>query len=225
MRKLILHSQNSTRVECHSSISHFLLRCTISILSHLRPFANLAGLTIVSWRWLLCWVLLLPLTAVASTAYVVVDTSRKTVSVLDAGRTLLQLKGAALGRGGVAKVHVQGDGRTPLGEFHIAWINHQSPYHLFFGLNYPTATQALAGYDQGIINKQSLEQIRQAIAAGHLPPQNTQLGGHIGIHGLGKGSRWMHQHFNWTEGCVALTNKQIEKLAQWLEIGTRVVIQ
>lgn len=165
------------------------------------------------------------MTAMAGTAWVVVDTRHETVSVLKAGHTVLQLKGAAFGRGGVGKLHLQGDGRTPLGNYHIAWIDRHSPFHLFFGLDYPNVTQAVAGFSEGFIDLDLLEEIKQAIAAGRLPPQNTPLGGHIGIHGLGKGSLWMHQRFNWTEGCIALTNEQIEKLAQWLEIGTRVVIQ
>ena len=176
-------------------------------------------------RYLLCWTLFVPLTAMAGNAWVMVDTNQQTVSVLEAGQTVLELKGAAIGRGGVGPVHVHGDGRTPLGSFRIAWIDHKSPYHLFFGLNYPTVTQAAVGFQEGIINKESLDRIAQATADGRLPPQNTPLGGYIGIHGLGKGSIWMHRRFNWTQGCIALTNEQIEKLAQWLEIGTRVVIQ
>jgi murein L,D-transpeptidase YafK len=176
-------------------------------------------------RCLFCLALFVPLTALAGNAWVVVDTRQETVSVLESGQTVLQLKGAAFGRGGVAPVHVRGDGRTPLGSFRIAWIDHQSPFHLFFGLNYPTITQASAGFQEGIIDKASLDKIVRATADGRLPPQDTPLGGHIGLHGLGKGSLWMHRRFNWTEGCVALTNEQIEKLAQWLEIGTRVVIQ
>jgi murein L,D-transpeptidase YafK len=176
-------------------------------------------------RFLLCLILCIPLTARASKAWVVVDTASATVSVLQSGQTVLRLKGAAFGRGGVGALHVHGDGRTPLGSFRIVSINHQSRFHLFFGLNYPTLTQASVGFQKGIIDKTALNRIVQASADGRLPPQNTPLGGDIGIHGLGKGALWMHQHFNWTEGCVALTNEQIEKLAPWLEIGTRVVIQ
>lgn len=177
------------------------------------------------WRVLLFGILFLPLTAMAGTAWVLVDTSKDTVSVLRAGHTVLELKGAAFGRGGIGKIRMQGDGRTPLGNFRIAWIDRRSPFHLFFGLNYPTVTQALAGFNEGIIDKYSLDKIKQATDKGFLPPQDTPLGGHIGIHGLGQGSIWVHRHFNWTKGCIALTNEQIEKLAPWLEIGTRVVIQ
>jgi murein L,D-transpeptidase YafK len=167
----------------------------------------------------------MPLAAMAGNAWVVVDTNQQTVSVLESGETVMQFKDAAFGRGGVGPVHIQGDGRTPLGSFRIAWIDHTSPFHLFFGLNYPTVTQAELGFQEGIIDQQLLESITRATKDGRIPPQNTPLGGYIGIHGLGTGSTWMHRHFNWTQGCVALTNEQIEKLSQWLEIGTRVVIQ
>jgi murein L,D-transpeptidase YafK len=167
----------------------------------------------------------LSLSAEASTVWVVIDTNQQMVSVLRDGTPVLKLRGAAFGRGGIGKIHVQGDGRTPLGIFHVAWIDHQSPFHLFFGLDYPTVKQAVLGFKRGIIDKQLLERIKRANTSGSLPPQDTALGGYIGIHGLGKGSLWMHQHFNWTQGCVALTNAQIEKLSQWLAIGTRVVIQ
>lgn len=174
---------------------------------------------------LFCLLLLMPLAAFAGQVWVMVNTRSGIVTVHMASRTVLRLKGAAIGRGGTGMVHVRGGGRTPLGAFRIVRINHRSRFHEFFELNYPTMNQARFGYRQGLIDQNTLHKIEQAIAEGRLPPQNTALGGDIGIHGLGKGSLWVHRHFNWTEGCVALTNAQIEKLAAWLEIGTRVVIQ
>lgn len=176
-------------------------------------------------RFLLCLALLMPMTAMANKAWVLVDTNNQTVSVLQGGQTVLQLKGAAFGRGGVSDLRMQGDGRTPLGDFYIVSINRNSRYHLYFGLNYPTLTHASASYVKGLIDQAAFGEIARAFADGRMPPQNTPLGGHIGIHGVGNGSLWTHRRFNWTEGCVALTNEQIEKLALWLEIGTRVVIQ
>ena len=176
-------------------------------------------------RYLLFLVLLMPMSVMASNAWVLVDTQNETVSVLQAGQTLLQLKGAAFGRGGVSEIRLRGDGRTPLGSFHIVSINRDSPFHLYFGLDYPTVEQAAAGYVQGLIDKVAFDEIVQAVAEGRVPPQDTPLGGNIGIHGVGNGSLRVHQRFNWTQGCIALTNDQIEKLAPWLVIGTRVVIQ
>lgn len=169
--------------------------------------------------------LLLPLTALAGQTWVLVDTDTGTVTVHSDSRTVLRLRGAAIGRGGTGLMHVRGDGRTPLGTFHIVYINHRSRFRVFFELNYPTTEQAELGFRHGLIDKAVLHKIEQASADGQLPPQNTALGGDIGIHGLGTGSLWVHRHFNWTDGCIALTNTQVEKLIPWLEIGTRVVIQ
>lgn len=168
---------------------------------------------------------LLPLDALAAQPWVVINTARATVTVHQADRTVLKLKGAAFGRGGVSDLHLEGDGSTPRGVYRIIHINHRSRFKLFFELNYPTVTQARLGYRRGLISQHVLREIQHATLQGLLPPQHTPLGGGIGIHGLGDGSLWIHRHFNWTDGCIALTNRQIEKLAQWLEIGTRVVIE
>jgi len=187
--------------------------------------ATVADMRVMTLRWLFCLALWVPLSATAGQAWVLVDTATSTVSVQRDKHTLLRLRNASLGRGGVAPLHLNGDGSTPLGSFHIIGINYNSRYGLFFALDYPTDAQAALGYLQGVINVSVLHQIEQARATGQLPPQDTPLGGNIGIHGLGTGSLWVHRRFNWTNGCIALTNGQIEKLAPWLEIGTRVVIQ
>ena len=57
------------------------------------------------------------------------------------------------------------------------------------------------------------------------PPQNTPLGGQIGIHGLGHANEKIHQVFDWTHGCIALTNPQIDQLSQWVDTGTVVKIK
>ena len=64
-----------------------------------------------------------------------------------------------------------------------------------------------------------------AIKNGRTPPQNTPLGGHIGIHGVGAGDPRIHTNFNWTNGCVALTNEQVTRLAALIKVGTRVEIR
>ena len=58
-----------------------------------------------------------------------------------------------------------------------------------------------------------------------IPPQNTPLGGQIGIHGLGNADERIHKVFDWTHGCIALTNPQIDQLSQWIDTGTVVKIK
>ena len=77
----------------------------------------------------------------------------------------------------------------------------------------------------GVLDKKTWTKITQALASGRLPPQNTVLGGNLGIHGIGKGDKSIHEQFNWTNGCIALTNEQIETLSNWVKIGTLIEIQ
>jgi murein L,D-transpeptidase YafK len=131
----------------------------------------------------------------------------------------------ALGRGGAADGRKRGDGTTPIGEFQIAWINRSSMFDIFFGLNFPNEEHTERAYLHRLIDIDTYYSLRTALAEGRLPPQDTSLGGQIGIHGLGSGDPSIHRKFDWTNGCIALTNEEIEQLAAWVEVGTRVVIQ
>ncbi|WP_339107196.1 L,D-transpeptidase family protein [Thioclava sp. GXIMD4216] len=99
---------------------------------------------------------------------------------------------------------VEGDERTPEGSYHIDWRNSQSMAHLSLHISYPDATDRA-----------------RAAAAGHDP------GGNIMIHGLPNG--WgalgrLHRLWNWTDGCVAVTNAQMEEIWSLVPNGTRVVL-
>ena len=57
--------------------------------------------------------------------------------------------------------------------------------------------------------------------------QNTPLGGAIGIHGIGEITEEkleIHRTINWTKGCIALTNDEIDDLLHYIGVGTKVVI-
>jgi hypothetical protein len=84
------------------------------------------------------------------------------------------------------------------------------------------ATEALQAHR---ISSDDWRAINLAHQQGREPPSNTGLGGNIGIHGIGAGDPQVHEDFNWTEGCIALTNEQIEELARWIHLGTRVVVR
>jgi len=158
-------------------------------------------------------------------AHIEVDVQSLTLKVWSADNQLLkQFNNIAIGSGGFALVHYQGDETTPLGDYHVLWINHKSPFSSFIGLDYPTPkhvdtawkAKKLSEYERNVLLQASKNQRRQ--------PTNTALGGAIGIHGIGKGNRYIHEHYNWTNGCVALTNEQLHELLQWVTVGMRVQI-
>ena len=127
---------------------------------------------------------------------------------------MLSFSDIAIGRYGAATDRRKGDHKTPLGHFIIGWITDKTSFHRFFGLLYPSKEYAERAFQAGLLDKKTWDRIRQALAAGRLPPQNTVLGGNLGIHGIGKGDKKIHEQFNWTNGCVALTNEQIDRLSE-----------
>lgn len=158
--------------------------------------------------------------------WVVVDTRQKTLTVFTGkGKVAEYLPYVAVGRSGASNDRIHGDRKTPLGTFHVAWINPDSRFSLFFGLDFPTVEHADRSYRNRIINRTTYHHLLDAALEGRIPPQNTPLGGHIGIHGLGDKDERFHYADNWTDGCVAVTNSEIKKLARWIHIGTKVIIR
>ncbi len=157
--------------------------------------------------------------------WILIDTEAEQLLIKRHNETVKVFTDIAIGRGGTEQLRVRDDGKTPLGEFEIAWIAEESQFHMFFGLNYPNIKRAQKAYDNGEIDRRTYYRIKDAITLGEVPPQNTKLGGYLGIHGLGNKDLKTHRRYNWTLGCVAITNEEIEELALWLKIGTRVVIR
>ncbi len=156
--------------------------------------------------------------------WLLIDTSAQSLMVMEGKTVKRRFSNIAVGRNGTSPVHQRGDNTTPLGGFRIAWVNRNSRYKTFFGFDYPNLPLAEKALQQGLIDPLTYDEITTAIRRGQLPPQNTPLGGHLGIHGLGRADPDIHATMNWTQGCVALTNRQIDELAKWVEVGTRVVI-
>jgi murein L,D-transpeptidase YafK len=112
----------------------------------------------------------------------------------------------------------EGDRATPEGEFYIFTKNPKSAFHLSLGISYPNVEDAERGLRAGLITRAQRDQIVTAIKRKVGPPQYTPLGGLIYIHGNGAGS-------DWTWGCVALENEDVEELYGAVELGTPVEIR
>lgn len=157
--------------------------------------------------------------------WLLINTDKLELTVMQGGRSLAVFRNISIGKNGATSFKKRGDEKTPLGEFKIGWINRKSRYHVFYGLTYPNLDDANVAFSNGLINLDAYAAIRLASKNNRVPPQNTPLGGQIGIHGLGRADPDIHRDINWTEGCIALTNAQIERLGLWIGEGTRVVVQ
>ncbi len=161
-----------------------------------------------------------------SSAWILVDTQNLTLTVHSSHNQLLaRFHNISIGSRGPAEMHLAGDETTPLGTFYVTWANTHSPFQTFYGFDYPNPSYARRAYDLGILSKEDHDAIISAYRRGERPPQETPLGGYLGIHGLGEGDPYIHRNFNWTNGCIALTNADLKKLAKWIRIGTRVVVR
>ncbi|CAA9499102.1 MAG: ErfK/YbiS/YcfS/YnhG family protein [uncultured Sphingomonas sp.] len=132
-----------------------------------------------------------------------VDKSERRLSAYRRGELVRTFR-VALGRGGLLPKERQGDGRVPEGRYLITTRNPNSAYHLSLRIGYPTPDQAATAARLGIAP-----------------------GGEIMIHGLPNGRGTIgsrHSLADWTEGCIALTNPEIEWLYRAVPDGTPIEI-
>ncbi|MEX1375948.1 MAG: L,D-transpeptidase family protein [Eubacteriales bacterium] len=122
-----------------------------------------------------------------------------------------------LGFSPVGAKTVQGDGKTPEGEYYICYKNPKSKFHLSIGLSYPNKSDAQRALDEGRISQKTYDKIASAIDNGKRPPWDTPLGGEIMIHGHGSQS-------DWTAGCIAVDDSIMDLLYKICDLGTPVII-
>lgn len=148
---------------------------------------------------------------------IVVLKSKRQLKLYSDG-SLVRTYKVGLGLNPVEDKKRQGDRATPEGEFYIFTKNNKSAYYLSLGISYPNVEDARRGLRDGLISRAQHDAIVNAIKRKTAPPQNTELGGDIYIHGNGAGS-------DWTWGCVALENEHIRELYDAVRVGTPVTIR
>ena len=133
-----------------------------------------------------------------------IDKSEHWMAVYRDGLIIREFR-IALGRGGLKPKDRAGDGRVPEGLYVIDAHNPNSAYHLSLHISYPTPGQTTA-----------------AAARGMSP------GGDIMIHGLPNGKSRIgsrHRRIDWTDGCIALTDAEMDWLYRAVPDGTPVEIR
>ena len=142
--------------------------------------------------------------AVEKADHVVVSKSAKTLSLYK-GEGLLASYPVVFGAHPVGHKQQEGDGRTPEGHYVLDQKNANSAFHRSIHISYP--------------NKQNVE---SAKARGVSP------GGAVMVHGQRNGFGWaafITQHFNWTSGCIALTNEDMDAVWEAVDAGTPIEIK
>jgi len=148
--------------------------------------------------------------------HIVIKKRERTLALFK-GDILVKRYKSVLGFSPAGDKELEGDGKTPLGEFYVFTKNDQSKFYLSLGLSYPNAEDAGRGLANHLITQEQYDRITEAIANKLMPPQDTPLGGEIYIHGGGVDG-------DWTDGCVALDDTDIKKIFDAAFVGMRVTI-
>ncbi len=148
--------------------------------------------------------------------HIIIEKKKRLLKIYDGGKFVRQYK-FALGSVPNGDKQIEGDGKTPEGEFYIFTKNEQSKFYLSLGLSYPNIEDAKRGLEEKIISPEESDAIVKAIEDRQMPPQKTALGGEIYIHGGGT-------EIDWTQGCVALLNEEIKEIFEAIPIGAKVKI-
>jgi murein L,D-transpeptidase YafK len=158
-----------------------------------------------------------PLTLPLVNPRIVIAKGKRTLQLYSDGKVVRTYR-IGLGSSPVEDKIRAGDRRTPEGDFYICLKNPHSQFKLSLLLSYPNRKHAERGLRDGLITRGQYNQTIAAIDKKRVPPQNTRLGGELFIHGNGSQS-------DWTWGCVALDDKDIQELFDAVPIGTPVVIE
>jgi murein L,D-transpeptidase YafK len=135
---------------------------------------------------------------------VVVVKSARTLTLYSNGQILKTYK-VALGGVPIGPKQFQGDHKTPEGQYILDLKNAHSQFHLSLHVSYPNAADRL-----------------RAQKAGRDP------GGAIMIHVVPKGFEWLgsqQSKVDWTEGCIAVSNPEIEEIWRLVPHGTPIEIK
>lgn len=135
---------------------------------------------------------------------IVILKSKRSLTLYQKGKELKSYR-VALGGNPVGAKTRQGDRRTPEGLYSIDAKNSHSRFHLALHVSYPDP-QDQARAKKLLVNP----------------------GGDIMIHGLPSAYAYLgalHRQYDWTEGCIAVTNSEIEEIWNLVPVGTEVEIK
>lgn len=135
---------------------------------------------------------------------ILVEKGERRMTLLAKGKVLKTYK-IALGGDPVGPKERQGDNKTPEGMYRIDSRNRDSQYHLSLHISYPNEKDKKRARELGV-----------------------SPGGDIMIHGLKNGFSWAgeyHTGVDWTKGCIAVTDEEIEEIDKLVPNGTPVEIR
>jgi murein L,D-transpeptidase YafK len=144
----------------------------------------------------------------AAVTEVRIDKSDHTLKLV-AGTDVVKTYKVAIGSGGMGHKKYEGDKTTPTGTYRVAG-RFKGLFHQFLNVSYP--------------NEEDKKRYAELKAKGGVPAGRS-VGFGIGIHGVGaKTLSGVHKAADWTHGCIALDDDEIDELSRLVKDGTKIVI-
>jgi murein L,D-transpeptidase YafK len=140
----------------------------------------------------------------------IIDKSKYTFNILNGGK-LHSRYNIELGSNPIDDKQIEGDGCTPEGIYKIVKKKDKGQTKFYRGLliNYP--------------NNQDKQKFNELKKTGQIS-SSDKIGGSMEIHGMGTGYKGNDRGLNWTSGCIALSNSDMDKVFDIANIGTIVTI-
>lgn len=167
-----------------------------------RPYLNLKALHTMS-LFVLC-LLLLSFSSSAEIDLVMVDKSENKMYLLESDRIIKEYH-VVFGANPKGHKVQEGDEKTPEGTYTLDYKKEDSSFYRAMHISYP--------------NSLDLERAKK---------KGVSAGGFIMIHGQRNRLGWLSmitQKFNWTNGCIALTNAEMDEFMSLVNIGTTIRIE
>jgi len=143
-----------------------------------------------------------PTTPLLQADYVVVDKSDRTLTLMRGNKVLRTYSGIQLGDAPEGHKHFEGDEKTPEGKYTLDYRNPASAYHLSLHISYPNAADST-----------------------YAEERQRSPGGEIFIHGQPNAMLFGRMPGDWTDGCIALANAEIEEVWAAVPDGTPIEIR
>ncbi len=155
-------------------------------------------------KWILLLGLFLTHPALAGVDLVKVDKSENRMYLLQGGQ-VLRTYHVALGAHPQGHKQREGDERTPEGRYVLDYKKEDSSFHRAMHISYPNEADKLSARQRG-----------------------ESPGGFIMVHGQPAKLGWLSlltQRFNWTDGCIALSNEEMDEIMALVDVGTVIEIE
>ncbi len=155
-------------------------------------------------RWLCLFSLFFTLPTWASVDLIEVDKSKRRMYLIDNNQVIKEFR-IALGKRPKGHKVYEGDQRTPEGRYYLDFVMDSSDFYRSIHISYPNPNDVA-----------------------YADKLNVSPGGNIKIHGLKNGetrpAKYI-QSFDWTDGCIAITNQEMDELLKLVKVGTPIEIR